>query len=125
MNRSFAQMEEDPTVYHTMNGPSEFHVIGTLKNWSIIDRLHRIEVPTLLISGRHDEATPATVQPYADRIQDVRWEIFENSSHMPHVEETDRCLKVVGDFLAARGRGDRVEAQRMHDNQTGMKGRQS
>ena len=29
----------------------------------------------------------------------MRWEIFENSSHMPHVEETERCLKVVGDFL--------------------------
>jgi len=39
------------------------------------------------------------VQPYADRIKDVRWVVFENSSHMPHVEETERCLKVVGDFL--------------------------
>ena len=65
MNRSFRFMQEDPTVYHTMNGPSEFHVLGSLKNWSIIDRLHLIEAPTLLISGRHDEATPATVQPYA------------------------------------------------------------
>ena len=26
---SFAAIDEDPTVYHTMNGPSEFHVIGT------------------------------------------------------------------------------------------------
>ena len=97
--RTFAAIEDDPTVYMTMNGPSEFHVIGTLKHWSIIDRLDRIEVPILLISGRHDEATPATVQPYADHIKDVRWEIFENSSHMPHVEETERCLQVVGDFL--------------------------
>ena len=97
--RTFAAIEDDPTVYMTMNGPSEFHVIGTLKPWSIIDRLDRIEVPVLLISGRHDEATPATVQPYADQIKDVRWEMFENSSHMPHVEETERCLQVVGDFL--------------------------
>ena len=97
--QSFAQIEADPTVYHTMNGPSEFHVVGTLKTWSIIDRLDRISVPTLLISGRHDEATPAVVRPFADRIKDVRWEILENSSHMPHVEETDRCLAIVGDFL--------------------------
>ncbi len=27
-----------PTVYDTMNGPSEFHVIGTLKTWSVVDR---------------------------------------------------------------------------------------
>ena len=104
LTRSFAQMEADPTVYHTMNGPSEFHVIGSLKTWSIIDRLDRIAVPTLLISGRHDEATPATVQPYADRIKDVRWEIFENSAHLPHIEETVRCLQVVGDFLDAHDR---------------------
>jgi L-proline amide hydrolase len=97
--RTFKAIDEDPTVYMTMNGPSEFHVIGSLKEWSIIDRLERIRAPTLLISGRYDEATPAVVQPFADRIKDVRWEIFENSSHMPHVEETERCLKVVGDFL--------------------------
>jgi L-proline amide hydrolase len=101
LNRSFAVMQGDPTVYNTMNGPSEFHVIGSLKTWSIIDRLERIVAPTLVISGRHDEATPATVQPYADRIKNVRWRIFENSSHVPHIEETEQCLSVVGEFLAA------------------------
>ena len=101
LDRSFAVMEQDPTVYHTMNGPSEFHVIGSLKHWSIIDRLDRIVAPTLIYSGRYDEATPATVQPYADRIKGARWEIFENSSHTPHLEETELCLKTVGSFLAA------------------------
>jgi L-proline amide hydrolase len=97
--RTFAAMDIDPTVYHAMNGPTEFHVIGSMKDWSIIDRLDRIQVPTLLISGRHDEATPATVQPYADLIPDVRWTIFENSSHMPHVEEREACMQTVSDFL--------------------------
>ena len=97
--RSFAQIGEDPTVYFTMNGPSEFHVIGSLKHWSIIDKLDRIQVPTFLISGKYDEATPATVQPFADRIKDVRWQIFEHSSHMPHVEETPLYMKSVGAFL--------------------------
>jgi L-proline amide hydrolase len=97
--RTFAAMDEDPTVYHTMNGPSEFHVVGTLKDWTVIDRLDRIAVPTLLISGRYDEATPEVVRPYADGIADVRWQIFEDSSHMPHVEEKDACLKAVAAFL--------------------------
>jgi L-proline amide hydrolase len=98
--RTFAAMDEDPTVYHTMNGPSEFHVVGTLKGWTIIDRLDRITAPTFLISGKYDEATPEVVQPYADRIADVRWQIFENSSHMPHVEEKDACLEAVAAFIA-------------------------
>ena len=98
--RTNAAIDADPTVYHTMNGPTEFHVIGSLRNWSIIERLPRIEVPTLLISGRFDEATPATVQPFADGIRDVRWQIFEASSHMPHVEEREACMACVGAFLA-------------------------
>ncbi len=99
VKRTFDAIAEDPTVYHTMNGPSEFHVVGTLKPWSVIDRLHRIDVPTLLISGRHDEATQACVQPFADNIPDVRWRIFEESSHMPHVEEKEACLATVAAFL--------------------------
>lgn len=102
VQRTFAAMEQDPTVYHTMNGPTEFHVIGTMRDWSIVDRLDRIEVPTLLISGRYDEATPAVVQPFADRIPDVRWRIFEESSHMPHVEERAACMACVSEFLDAR-----------------------
>ena len=97
---TMTQLNEDPTVYHTMNGPNEFYCIGTLRTWSIIERLGSIVAPTLLISGRHDEATPVTVQPFYDRIADVRWTVFEESSHMPFVEEPDRYRDVVGAFLA-------------------------
>lgn len=97
---SFYEIYNDPTVYYTMNGPSEFHVVGTLKDWSVIECSADIAVPTLLISGRYDEATPATMQPFQDRIPDVRWEMFEESSHMPHVEEPARFLDVMDGFLA-------------------------
>ena len=96
---SFYEIYNDPTVYYTMNGPSEFHVIGTLKDWSVVDCCADIEVPTLLISGRHDEATPATVQPFADLIPDVRWELFEESSHLPHLEEPQRFTEVLLEYL--------------------------
>lgn len=99
--RTFAAIDADPTVYHAMNGPTEFHVVGSMRNWTIIDRLSRIQVPTLLISGRFDEATPATVQPFADGIEEVQWQIFEQSSHMPHVEEREACMASVAAFLNA------------------------
>jgi L-proline amide hydrolase len=102
--RTFAAIADDPTVYYTMNGPSEFHVIGTLKEWSVVDTAHRIQVPTLLISGRFDEATPATVQPFADAIPDVRWHIFEHSSHVPHIEERDEYMALVQEFLDEQDR---------------------
>ncbi|WP_329101697.1 proline iminopeptidase-family hydrolase [Micromonospora sp. NBC_01699] len=96
---SFYEIYNDPTVYYTMNGPSEFHVIGTLRDWGVEDLCPDIAVPTLLISGRYDEATPRTVQPFADLIPDVRWEIFEESSHLPHLEEPERFVRVLTGFL--------------------------
>jgi L-proline amide hydrolase len=98
---SFASIVADPTVYVTMNGPNEFYCVGTLRTWSVVDEVRAIEVPTLLLSGRYDEATPATVQPYFDGIPDVRWERFEDSSHMPFVEEPDAYRAAVAGFLAS------------------------
>jgi L-proline amide hydrolase len=97
--RTSEYLAQDPTVYNTMNGPNEFFCIGTLRVWSVVERVKNITAPTLLCSGRFDEATPATVQPFFDNIPDVRWEIFEHSSHMPFVEEPERYLSVVESFL--------------------------
>nr|WP_210271628.1 proline iminopeptidase-family hydrolase [Rhizobium leguminosarum] len=98
--RTFAIMDEDNTVYRNMNGPTEFHVIGTMKDWTIENRLDRIEAPTLLISGKYDEATPLVVRPYLERVPGCEWVLFENSSHMPHVEEKQLCLATVSGFLS-------------------------
>ena len=97
---AFAWIERDPTVYHTMNGPSEFHVIGSIRDWQSKGRLGEIDVPTLLVSGRHDEATPALQETLRDGIRGSEWVCFEESSHMPHVEERERYMQVVGDWLA-------------------------
>jgi L-proline amide hydrolase len=99
LQRTFAAIEADPTVYATMNGPSEFHVVGTIRDWDITDRLPEIDVPTLLISGRHDEATPRIVGEIRDRIPDAEWVLLEESSHSPHVEEPERFLDAVERFL--------------------------
>lgn len=100
VQRTFDQIAAHPEVYFTMNGPSEFHVIGTLKTWDILDRLSEIRVPTLITSGRHDEATPAIAGAIHGRIRGSRWELFEDSSHMPHCEEPDRYRRVLAAFLA-------------------------
>ncbi|MGB2874301.1 MAG: alpha/beta fold hydrolase [Gaiellaceae bacterium] len=93
-------------VYETMWGPNEFTVTGTLKDWDVIDRLGEIRVPALITSGRYDECTPALVEPLHRGIEGSEWVIFEESAHVPYLEEPDRYLAVVGAFL------DGVEAQR-------------
>jgi L-proline amide hydrolase len=84
-----------------MNGPSEFHVVGSLRGWDVTPRLGDVEVPVLVISGEHDEATPDVVRPLVEAIPQARWELFEGASHTPHLEQSDRFLALVEEFLAA------------------------
>ena len=99
VQRTFAALHADPTVYATMAGSSEFNVTGTLKDWDITDRLGDIAVPTLVTSGRYDEVTPQVVEPIARGIPGAEWVLFEKSSHMPHVEEHERYIDVLARFL--------------------------
>jgi pimeloyl-ACP methyl ester carboxylesterase len=74
-------------------------VIGSLKTWDITDRLHEITTPTLLVSGRYDEATPHIVEQIHQRIPGSEWTTFEHSSHLPHIEEPEAFLGRVDSFL--------------------------
>ncbi len=96
---SEAQMEAEPTVYHTMNGPNEFHIVGTLREWTIIDRLPQIDVPTLVVAGEFDEATPQTWQPFVEKIPGVVSHVFAGASHCSHLEQPEEFMRVIGEFL--------------------------
>ncbi|KAJ7257039.1 proline-specific peptidase, partial [Mycena rebaudengoi] len=95
----FGWIQKDPTVYLTMNGPSEFHITGPLKDWSMTEGAHKINVPTLLLNGRYDEAQDSVVAPFFRDISKVKWVTFAESSHMCHFEERERYMAVVGSFL--------------------------
>jgi len=89
--------------YETMWGPNEFTITGNLKDWDRSDRLGEIAVPTLIMCGRYDEATPACAETLHSGIPNSEMHIFEQSAHMAHLEETERYLQTMQEFL------DRVE----------------
>jgi proline-specific peptidase len=105
LNRAFEKLAKYPQVYETMWGPNEFNVTGTLKDWSVVDRLEEIDVPTLILSGRYDESTPAINETIHSGIKGSEWVIFEKSSHMPHLEEPKKYIATLNDFI------DKIEAQ--------------
>lgn len=88
-------------VYETMWGPSESLAAGTLKGWSALSRLGQITIPTLLLSGKYDEATPRQMELAQKGIPGSEWIIFENSSHTTNLEEPEKYLKTVGEFLGS------------------------
>jgi proline-specific peptidase len=91
--------EKATDVYRAMQGPNEWTTTGALEGWDTRARLHEIDVPTLVVRGRHDMCTDRVAQELADGIRGAREVVFEHSSHTPVLEETDRYLDVVGAFL--------------------------
>lgn len=108
LQASLRGLAQDNTVYLTMNGPSEFTVVGPLKDWNYVDRLNKITAGTvpggvLLINGAFDEAQDEVMWPYFNLIEaKVRWKQFALSSHCPFLEETEGYIKAVGQFLQAK-----------------------
>lgn len=106
MMAAFAALQRDPEVYNTLWGPNELRCTGTLSSWSVLDRLGEISNPTLVLGGRFDEATPTITEATHRAIHGSEWVIFEHSAHLPHLEETERYLQVLQDFLCRQDQPD-------------------
>jgi proline-specific peptidase len=90
---------EGNAVYQTMNGPTEFDVIGPLRTWDRTADLGRIDVPTLITVGRYDEIPPSCAETMRAGIPDARVVVFEQSGHVAHLEEPEAYLAAMRDFL--------------------------
>lgn len=80
-------------------GPCEFNIVGSLRTWSVIDKLHTISSPTLVINSPEDTAQDIAVKPFYQRIPKVKWVQLVNSTHIPFFEEKKRYFELVANFL--------------------------
>lgn len=70
-------------------------------NFNIVDQLKTIQVPVLVLCGRHDWITPLEAsEEIAREIPNSRLVVFENSGHSPQREERDKFLAECRSFLA-------------------------
>lgn len=86
-------------VYEYMWGPSELFGTGTLKDYDVISELKNIDVPTLIISGKYDESTPAMNDVMNKEIKNSKWVLLPSSHHCGYNEEPELVLKAIQDFL--------------------------
>ena len=64
--------------------------------------LAEISAPTLVLAGSYDwRTTVKQGQVIAEGIPNAEMIVFENSAHQLYIEEQDKFLAVVGDFIAA------------------------
>jgi L-proline amide hydrolase len=97
--RTAAARQAHPEVFAAMNGPSPFELVGNLRGWDVTPRLGEIKVPALVVTGAYDLIPPGVARDLAARLPDSRLTLFENSSHMPFVEEPEGFLATVDGFL--------------------------
>jgi proline iminopeptidase len=91
---SMFQMKIRPEV-------SVFGFSQLLKGWTVMYRLHEIDVPTLVLAGRYDFLFPPEHQAIlADRMPDAELEIIERAGHNAHAERAADVMAVMRRFLA-------------------------
>jgi len=64
--------------------------------------LPTFRMPVLVLTGRYDiNVAPSTAWKIHRAIPGSRWEVFEQSGHLPYFEEPEKFERVVGGFLGA------------------------
>lgn len=93
----------DPLGSHAL---TSFRVTGrvqqsvwrSLGDYDIRDRIAELDIPSLVIHGRHDPIPIETAMETA-RLLGAEFEILEHSGHVPYVEETGTLMKLLDTFL--------------------------
>ncbi|KIL37357.1 proline iminopeptidase [Cohnella kolymensis] len=97
---SVSRAKANDDVYLTMWGSSEFFPTGNLKKYDCTPHLPHIALPSLFLCGRYDEASPESTRYYQSLVPGAQLHVFENSSHMSYLEETNAYVAVVRSFFS-------------------------
>ncbi len=69
--------------------------------FDIMDKVHLIKIPTLVICGSADDRTPVKYTEYlADKIEGAKPVIIDGAHHWVHTEKPKEVNQAVEDFLA-------------------------
>jgi proline iminopeptidase len=105
----FAQFDERARAYHerTKDLPVRITPLKTFneneaQTLDLRPSLGRVEVPTLIIVGRHDFITNVAMAEEIDRhLPNSQLAVFEDSGHFPLIEERQKFYQVIRDFVFA------------------------
>ena len=96
---TIANLSKSP-AYRIMNGPNEFTIVGTIKDWERRPDLGKIKVPTLITTGEFDEVTIDCQDTLRTGIAGSRFEVMKGCSHLTMLEQPDAYNAIVRKFIA-------------------------
>lgn len=99
VNRAFANINYE--MYVSMQGPSEFGVVGDakLKNWDRSNDLYKINVPTLSIGGEYDTMDPRHMEWMAEQLPKGEYLYCPKGSHMAMYDDQETYFKGLIEFI--------------------------
>jgi proline iminopeptidase len=96
-------------IYNTMQGPNEFIVTGTFKDWDRWADLPQIKTPTLALGAKYDEMNPADIRREAELMPNARLAICENGSHMAMWDDQQTYFRHLIKFIKDNERGVKMK----------------
>jgi pimeloyl-ACP methyl ester carboxylesterase len=104
--QTYAHLSDEQALLRARNHES-FCLYGwspTLHDPKLAQRLHRIDVPTLLVWGSEDAVVAPTYgRRFADAMPNAAFDVVKGAGHYVHVEQPDRTLDVVDGFIGSLG----------------------
>ncbi|GGI39633.1 alpha/beta fold hydrolase [Mammaliicoccus stepanovicii] len=86
---------QDVRKYYRMSVEQDAISVRSINGINI--ESNKVDVPTLIIKGKHD---PFVVDDGSEVIKNAQLEIFNHSGHAPFIEESNKFKEVVTSFLA-------------------------
>jgi pimeloyl-ACP methyl ester carboxylesterase len=100
----YTVMEEDKLTIIARNRESyaRFCWQPYMYNPKLKGRLHRIDVPTMVVWGDKDGIiTPDYGKAFAAEIPGAQFEVIKDAGHFPHLEQPEAFMKLVDKFAGA------------------------
>jgi proline iminopeptidase len=89
----------NPKIYNYMQGPNEFIITGTFRNWDRTADLGSIKTRALTMGARYDEMDPDEMRRIATLMPNARAAISSHGSHMSMYDDQQWYFRELIDFL--------------------------
>lgn len=86
--------------YRYVGDDGDFVVGNEIAKFDVTSQLKDLKMPVLIIAGRYDRVSvPKFAVQYKKYCPQAKFVMFEHSGHWPHLEEHDKEMDVIRDFL--------------------------
>lgn len=94
-----SESQMDIYAYKRLWGDTEIEVTGTLKGYTMLDRISAINCPVLFLRGEYDEVTMPQIEPAIKLVSQSKFYEFKKCSHSSNLESEVEYNDVLLKFL--------------------------